>query len=937
MSENSICRAVSILVLGLFPAACAPSGGYVTVFEVGVEFAERLSDSDYPHKRAHFLTADVGGNSPFDEISSQWGDGCLATNALRRFRAEYPESGFSDERVLRTLKGARVERVQSTKIVTVEIRSDSRQLSEQLAGTMARTLADSISGMSLAKVTAKLERAKGILKSKEEALEAWQKKIDAFGKEEVRKLVQSPEYVRLMREQDGKIYPEYLKAHEEVEHVRHTSRKERILSCVLGRAPTASARGTDGTTNQVAHLERPNQSVNGGWYEDPCSHHASVNTNAALYGFLGCRFGKELAYVEEYVRLKESFDIFPWVRYEACSRCRKIGRCDARLTFRTQGLSKVPFRKMRRMQSDFANRYGLRFTEERRGEDYFAEAQDVDGYRVGLFVTNALVWHQEVPFVEYTLGFEVVNKQVLSQKTRHAEEWSVYNWENILHRTDIPGAQRNSESQWCYRVVKGKSTEELLDEYIKTGNKKDLQVGRGTIGTPVGWGGGGSATGYFAQNGVTGNSGYCCTEWEADTVLPSGGYFVKVCDGKTMNRISTKLYRPGVFRPREKGKTRSFTVGRIYCELMPGDQVMWDREDCRKTGTICAEGEVGEYWDCIKKTVKNVTTIERARKEDWTLSARAREYDKKRGEISSMVYRLRSRIHRRGYDSSDEHALIPFDFASTNLIAVTNLLADGLAKRRPGRYWAPSMNSGIDMLYPSRENVRKKVRRQENRLLNYYQYELYHARRELLDACFPTDLLTNGVSREEARIFALSRFELERIRLGSKWWNALSYPRYDHHAVLVLKHHVFDEQPPVFSDEELAKARSTLMVYEDRLIDFVWRGDGEPGTEAELVVCAMYEMLYSAFASANGFNSVNELLPLCCRTLAANIHSQPVQWLLKRIVVEFKDNPGTWKFAQEVLDELDRIEQKSFVKGRTAAGQNMMKWLSKSRTCLMHP
>jgi hypothetical protein len=61
-----------------------------------------------------------------------------------------------------------------------------------------------------------------------------------------------------------------------------------------------------------------------------------------------------------------------------------------------------------------------------------------------------------------------------------------------------------------------------------------------------------------------------------------------------------------MFRRREKGKTGNYFVGRIYCDLIPGDHVTWDKADCRKTGTVCEDGEPGEYWDCIKKNMKDV-------------------------------------------------------------------------------------------------------------------------------------------------------------------------------------------------------------------------------------------------------------------------------------------------------------------------------------------
>ena len=77
---------------------------------------------------------------------------------------------------------------------------------------------------------------------------------------------------------------------------------------------------------------------------------------------------------------------------------------------------------MLRVRDVFRNRYGLVFAEERRGEDYFAEAYMSPGYRVGLFVTNALVQVGGAERIEYAIGFEVVDEQVLPHRVKRRQD-----------------------------------------------------------------------------------------------------------------------------------------------------------------------------------------------------------------------------------------------------------------------------------------------------------------------------------------------------------------------------------------------------------------------------------------------------------------------------------------------------------------------------------
>lgn len=976
---SSLATAGLALAAFLLVAGCAPAGGYTSTWEVSFDRAYRSYDAVRPPMRENLLDGDGGFASAFGKLLPRWLDGILLERAVRRFRAEYPEDSASDECVRQCLKNVEIELVPSTKILTVTIRSGSRRLVDRLTGSFARALADYTGELISGDIARDLAEKRNALKKAEAEMEKMRRKTAAMEeKGESRKIVQSKEYLESSRLQADKLYPQYHELFLEVERTNRERELDRFVSYVLGPTPVAPSGVADAALGQsprvqcieaekraLSEAEWRRRDWNDRWHdrlervrlrtevprrkyllayhsgpnsgsgtENCCQFNASVDTNSALFGFLGCRFGEKAAEQENYLRLPEPFCGFTWVRHETCLTCAKLARCDSRLTFHTRGLSEVPFRRMVRVREVFEKKYGMAFVEERRGEDYFAEAYRSGGWRVGLFVTNALVKVGEADGIEYTMGFEVVNEQVLTPRIRHQEEIHGFNWRGLLHVTEVPQGEREDDDAWTYRVAPGRSTEDLLDEFCRTGNKEILKVGRGVVGTPVGWSGGCSASGFFANQGRQMNTAYQCTEWEADLVMPFTGTFIKLCDGETQARLSAKLYNPTMFRPREKGKTGEYTVGRIFCDLIPGDRVTWDSPNCRKTGTVCGEGEDGEYWGCIQKKMRDVTTIEAAREEDWTPTELTSANDRAVEDVRRRVRSLEHPFLRSVSGGKEGGTSQYIDLANGDLIATTNLLSECLARRRPGLYHAPTMEHIYDMEYRSRDYARRKVRHWENRSIERLQYELLQTRWRLLEAYFSEDPHPDGIRDDIARVFALSRFEREMLHLGRTVRKTL-FP--DHHSdlVVILPHHVFDEIPHVFSSAEVETARAKLEVYADRLVNFaLWGKEREWITEGSDVTLAVYEVLRSAFSSTEGFAAVSGLLPRCRTLVAANLHQAPMGAIAKRLVVEFSDNPEAWKFVEGILSEVDLIERTGFVARRGKARASLAEWLSSCRKTL---
>ena len=944
-------------VVSVVLATHAIGGSVSASYEVGFDYNYRSSDAIFPRMRESFLENDTNITSFIEKLQPCWHDKELAAKTIQRFRAEYPEDNVSDEELARALRQIQIRHMSGTRILTITVDSENRHLSECLAGTFARSLVRCTGEVVEREVARDLAPLRAQLKQKEKELEDLKNAAEkARSEKKDQGLVQPPEYVRLSRLMSEKVFPEYNKLFLEEERLTRARELDRIVAFVLGPARTSDHvesnvrdQCLEAEKRAVMEAERQRREWNDRWedrleqvrlraesprrkylasssrsygMDEYCTQKIAVDTNSALYGFLGCPFGEKSNDSERYVRLAEPFEGFPWVRYDTCRSCQKIARCDARLTFRTMGLSEVPFRRMLRVRNVFQDRYGLVFAEERRGEDYFAEAYMSSGYRVGLFVTNALVQVGDAVRIEYALGFEIVNEPVLSQRVRRMQDGRHCNWHDVLHVTEIPQAMRNDDAAWAYRVVRGRTTEELLDEWIRTGDRAILKQGRKELGVPVGWSGGGSASGYFSQHAGGQNTGYCCMEWEADLFSATFASFIKICDLETQQRISSKLYCPDLFRRREKRKTGHYLVGRIYCDLIPGDRVTWDTAECRKTGTVCEDGEPGEYWDCIQKNMKNIETIERAKEEDWHPTAQAEAFSRRRTEVSGTSYQLQETMWR--YDVGRLEAGLATD---TNLIAAVNFLDECLAERQPGVYDPPHMEHILDLSFPSREFARRKVRHWENMRRAELQAGLCNARREIFDRLFSNTTLSNGLPAAVVQRFKLSRYECERYGAGREMRKLLDSTRSSSLMVIPV-HHPRGEPPRVFTADEIGRARRDLSPLENRLVDFrTEESDGRRKTYGGDVVLLIYEILYSAFSSQKGHEAVVDLLPSCSTVVAANLHQAPMLWIVRRVTVEFKDNPAAWKFAEGVKAELERLEQVSFVGGRAKAKERLEEWL----------
>ena len=176
-------------------------------------------------------------------------------------------------------------------------------------------------------------------------------------------------------------------------------------------------------------------------------------------------------------------------------------------------------------------------------------------------------------------------------------------------------------------------------------------------------------------------------------------------------------------------------------------------------------------------------------------------------------------------------------------------------------------------------------------------------------------------------MFSLSRYECERYGADRELFTQFDSSHSSNY-MFIPAHYPLVAPPHVFTTNDIVRAKRILAPVEDRLVDFGYeKGDGSRKTEGGDVVLMIYEILYSAFSSPKGHEAVADMMPRCRTIVAANLHKDPMFWLVKRVTIEFKDNPAAWKFAEGVKAELERLERISFAGGRAKAKERLEEWL----------
>ena len=604
-----------------------------------------------------------------------------------------------------------------------------------------------------------------------------------------------------------------------------------------------------------------------------------ANRNSLIFGFLGCKFGNKIDgwLPERYVRLDKPYFGFVWIRHDAYPGCKEIARCDARMTFVSEKKSTVPFRRIKALRDELKEKYGVGFMEEFESEsDYHAIAL-VDGeYRIELFVRakfGTIICKR--PIV-YELGFEVVNECCVPSNPRRTVEEPVANWHGVLHATRIAAADAENEAAWVYDVGKGPTTEEMLDDWVRNRDPRVLAVGLRKVGE-------------CAAAGT--NSVVVCPEWDADDYSAQFGTFVKHADYLTAIRLGDMLHHPELFEERKRTKTGDFQVGRIYCELIPGDRVLWYENDWHKSGTVCAEGEEGEWWNCIRRKMKSVTTVLHPACGSIPPTDLERDCIRKINAIKRRKQEVRSLIRAQlGREA---------DFTTNGIASVTNFLNECLSAQRPGLYVGTHAYCSQIHGVTTKDAAQLIMDKRGRDRLNDYQYDQDRFRTDVLRL-----LKHERITDELARGFSLSRYELVKLRdwdrcenfeniVGRDWM----FPE-----TLVLRHRLFYEKPIGISDDEVSGIIEGVSSYSARKLS---------DEEAERAVLKLYEVLIRTIESSE--DVYGRVLPVCTAVMSQNSDRLVMRMLFARLGVEFKGETRAKTFLKQVCDEVEKRESGFFV------------------------
>lgn len=564
----------------------------------------------------------------------------------------------------------------------------------------------------------------------------------------------------------------------------------------------------------------------------------------------------------EYVKLSEYYHGFPWIKLLGHSN-QENPSCaiEAEMYFEAEGQSSVPKNLILSLKAELENNLNLETKKAEEGEDtYYAEMRSLHHF-AKFYVRSYEIGESAPGKRKYTIGFHICRgkKQYVIKHEYGSHYWGGFT--EVVHVTKIGKAELDDEGKWKYEVIKGKSSEELLDEWIKNRDKSILKVGQSEVGMCVGW--------------KKGNASVC-PEWEATDYAPFVGAYLKQVDPETQRRLYAKLCRPDKFTGKKRTKTEKFTIGDIFWEVIPGDEIVWYQEDRRLTGTVVGDNEQGEYWEPIKAKVKVTEELFAATEEDWQPTPLTLVYEKARREVQKY-----------GYMSA----------WSTNFVEKAKeglrLCAENIKR---GCYHGPTTYSISDGAYRSREYARNKMKWREREAWIDLQYEYNYVRTRLLDHYFGYNYNYGKKPKpddEECREFGMTR--LERMQsLALPGWRALERqinkecPR--RHYTFTTGYRTFEEKVAYPTLEEKAE-------YIKRLNEIAKNRDFVPDYANELDILDAFEICLDYPEHARELEDLQTAAIKAMKKSGSSI----VESMFYKLVMEYGNESVVW----DILEKLD--------------------------------
>lgn len=440
-----------------------------------------------------------------------------------------------------------------------------------------------------------------------------------------------------------------------------------------------------------------------------------------------------------FVKLVKPFFGFPWLRLETAYKNdggRIAKGCGAEMVFETSKPSDYPLRRIKALQDYMVGKRELGLVKETDDTNSYSALARSKGVKYKFYMRSEVGKFCDGG-KRYTIGFSV--KRIVGKyEWRSNGEYDCYvNWNEVAHETYVDDVE--DVKAWRYEIKRGKSSEELLDEWIEKGDRSILEDGHTEIGMCIG-----SGTNTFTA----------CTESEAEFYNIYSGCYTRGVDRSTQMRLYHKLIMPNCFRA---GRTKPAhgRIGEIFWDVIPGDEITWyEVEKRNRVGIVVRDEEEGEYWEPIKAKVKVTVDEELATKEDWKPTALNNEYNAKRYAAMRKgdIFSLRS-----------AGELSEADMVET--------IASLVPEMRPGRYHSPCTYSIADGKTPTKEYARRKMLWWEAVALNDWQYELRHARSRVLFEYLGMNRIYCRVrpDAEMARRWGLSREEDYMLRALPGW------------------------------------------------------------------------------------------------------------------------------------------------------------------------
>lgn len=567
-------------------------------------------------------------------------------------------------------------------------------------------------------------------------------------------------------------------------------------------------------------------------------------------------------YDVEYVKLSEYYHGFPWIKLLGHSN-QENPSCaiEAEMYFEAEGRSSVPKNLILSLKAELENNLNLETKKAEEGEDtYYAEMQSLHHF-AKFYVRSYEIGESAPGKRKYTIGFHICRgtKQYVVRHDQGFGYWGGFT--EVVHVTKIGKAELENEGKWKYEVIKGKSSEELLDEWIKNRDKSILKVGQSEVGMCVGWGKGNASV---------------CPEWEATDYAPFVGAYLRQVDLETQRRLYAKLCCPDKFTGKKRTKTEKFTVGDIFWEVIPGDEIVWYQEDRRLIGTVVAEGEEGEFWEPIKAKVKVTEVLFAATKEDWQPTPLTLVYEKELRKVEK--YSCLSSWSTDYVEKAKEG----LRFCAENI--------------KRGCYHVPMIYSISDGQYRSREYARNQMRWRERETWIKLQYEYNYVRTRLLDHYFGYNYNYGKNPKpddEECREFGMTRFERMQS-LALPGWRALERqinkecPR--RHYTFTTGYRTFEEKVAYPTLEEKAE-------HIKRLNEIAKNRDFAPDYANELDILDAFEICLDYPEHARELEDLQTAAIKAMKKSGSSI----VESMFYKLVMEYGNESVVW----DILEKLD--------------------------------